>query len=67
MVVYQVAVITGFLVEKYLLQNSIPVVNLVGGVIGLTELKSVIENAGVITGKDLFSEILKRLGSKNDV
>lgn len=65
MVVYQTAVVTGFLLQRYLLADAMPIVNIVGGVIGLVEFKSFIENANVIVGHDIMSEILKRLSSKN--
>lgn len=65
MVVYQTAIVTGFLLQRYLLADAMPVVNIVGGVIGLVEFKSFIENANVIVGHDIMGEILKRLSSKN--
>ena len=67
MVVYQTAVITGFLLQKYLLNEAVPVVNIIGGVIGMVEFKSFIENANVIVDGDIMKEILKKLGSKNDL
>lgn len=66
MVVYQTAVVTGFLLQKYLLADAIPIVNIVGGIIGMVEFKSFIENANTIIEGDIFKEILKKLGSKND-
>lgn len=66
MVVYQTAIITGFLMQKYLLNDAAPVVNIVGGVIGMVEFKSFIENANVIVDGNIMKEILKKLGSKND-
>lgn len=66
MVVYQTAVVTGFLLQRYLLADALPVVNIVGGIIGMVEFKSFIENANYIVGGDIMKEVLKRLGSKND-
>jgi len=66
MVVYQTAVITGFLLQRYLLADALPIVNVIGGVIGMVEFKSFIENANCIVDGDVFKEILKKLGSKND-
>lgn len=65
-VIYQTAIITGFLLQKYILDDAIPVTKLVAGVIGLVEFKSVLENANIIMGVNLFKELLKQLGSKND-
>lgn len=66
MVVYQTAVVTGFLLQKYLLADAMPIVNIVGGIIGMVEFKSFVENANVIVDGDIMKEILKKLGSKND-
>ena len=67
LVIYQIAIITGFVVEHYLVDGSIPIVKIIGGVIGLVELKSVLENANSISGTDIFQLILNRLGSQNDI
>jgi hypothetical protein len=66
MVVYQTAVVTGFLLQRYLLADAMSVVNIVGGIIGMVEFKSFIENANYIVGGDIMKEVLKKLGSKND-
>jgi DNA-binding ferritin-like protein (Dps family) len=66
MTVYQVAVISGFLVETYMLDSFIPVSKIVASVIGLVELKSILENANSILGQDLFKTVLSKLGSDND-
>lgn len=63
--VYQVAILTGFLVETYLLGGLISITSLVAGVIGTVEVVSLLENAQEITGTD-FRAIIKKLGSKND-
>ena len=66
MVIYQIAVISAFIVQKWLLADIIPAVNLVAGVIGMVELKSVLENASKILGTDLFKLVIAKLGSDND-
>lgn len=64
--VYQVVIITGFLMEQYMLADlGIPIVKLLSGVIAVTEGKSLIENVESITKLDLL-KIKKLLGSKND-
>jgi len=65
MVIFQVAVISGFLMEKYLLDNSIPVSKIVAGVIAATEGLSLFENLNTISGKNVFGAIIEKLGSKN--
>ena len=63
--VYQSAVITGFLVQTYLFQGFIPIVNIVGSLIGLTELTSFYENLNSIKGGNIFKKIIELLGSTN--
>lgn len=65
-VIYQIAVISAFIVQKYMLADLVPASNIVAGVIGMVELKSVLENASKILGGDVFKLILDKLGSQND-
>lgn len=64
--IYNTAVITGFLLEQYLLASLIPVSKLVAGVIGLVEFKSILENSNSVLGQDIFQTVLLKLGSEND-
>lgn len=64
--IYQICIISGFLLQHYLISDVVQIVNLLGGVIGMVELKSVLENSNGILGYDLFQEIIKKLGSDND-
>lgn len=64
--VYQLTVISGFLVETYMIQGLLPVTKIVASVIGMVEFKSVLENTNTIVGKDILKEILAKLGSKNE-
>lgn len=65
MCVYQLAVLTGFLFETFLLGGLIPVSKLVAAVIGSVEFKSLLENVTEITGVS-FKDLISKLGSKND-
>ncbi len=65
-IVYQIAVISGFILEKFLMADAIPVAKLIAGTIGLVEVKSVLENTKRITGQDIFKDLIGKLGSKND-
>jgi sugar phosphate permease len=64
--VYQLCILSAFLVQHFLIEDIIPMVNLVAGVIGMVEIKSVLENANTVLGYDIFKELLKKLGSMND-
>jgi hypothetical protein len=66
MVIYQIALLTGYLVEVYMIESLLPISKLVAGAIGMVEFKSVLENSAVITGQDLFKSLIQKLGSKND-
>lgn len=66
MVIYNLAVISGFLVEHYMLESFLPVSKIVASVIGLVELKSILENSNHILGYSLFKSVIAKLGSEND-
>ena len=65
MFIYHLVLIMGFVVEKWLLNDFIPIAKLTASVIGVVEMKSVYENAGIILGHPLFSDLILKLGSKN--
>lgn len=64
--VYQMAIITAFLCEHYLLVDTIPVIKLVSAAIALVECASILENLNEINGSPIFKSIISSLGSKND-
>lgn len=64
--VYLTAVCMGFLVEKYMIDEFMPISKIVSGVISLVELKSILENLDVINGGSLFKSVIQKLGSVND-
>lgn len=65
MVVYQIAIISAFVLEKYMLDGLLPVSKIVSGVIGMVEFKSILENASTIAGQDILQMVIDKLGSKN--
>jgi len=66
MIIYQIAIISGFLIQQYVLQNEVPITKVVAGFISLVELKSILENSNTILGHDIFKTLIKKLGSRND-
>lgn len=64
--VYLSAVCLGFLVEKFMIDSILPISKLISGIIGVVELKSLMENLNVIYGSDIFKSIIEKLGSVND-
>lgn len=66
LVVYEAAIALGFIAQHYLMADAIPVCNIIGSYVGLTELTSAYENIDSISGGKLLKTILSRLNSKND-
>ena len=68
--VYEIAVLCAYLVAQYLTGPELPIMNLVAGLIGMVELKSILENLDGVSGGPLFSVVTTRLqemsGSKKD-
>ncbi len=64
--IYQTAILTGFLIETFLTNDLIPITKIVASIIGVVEGKSVFENLNAISDNKLFSDVLKKLGSIND-
>lgn len=60
---YESTVMLGFLVEQYLTGDLMPVVKILGGMIGITELKSVLENLEELTGLPLLQLLIQKLTS----
>jgi len=59
MVLYQIAILTGFVLEIYILHGLIPISKIVAGFLATTEFQSLIENIGEITGIDIWGNIKK--------
>lgn len=62
---YQLAVLSAFLLETYLIPGVLPVTKLVAGVIGLTEFLSILENTQKVTGADLKG-VIAMIQSRKD-
>lgn len=66
LLIYETALLVSFLVETYLLSDSIPITKLVGGILGSVEMLSIYENLNVVSGNNLFGRLISLLGSHND-
>jgi len=62
--VYEIAIMLAFLVQHYMVAE-IPVANIVSSFVGITELKSCLENIDILSGGDFLKSIIERLGSSN--
>lgn len=58
---YELATILAFVVEMYLLSSMVPVVKMVTGLIGMTELKSCLEHLDELGGNQMFANLLSKL------
>lgn len=65
-VIYEAALICAYLCEHYLMSGSVPAVKLISGVIGLVELKSIVESLDELNGDPIFKTLISKLGSNND-
>lgn len=64
--IYQTAIITGYICEVYLLQNLLPISKIAAGLVGLVEMTSIFENLNAINGQPIFKSLIEKLGSVND-
>jgi phage-related holin len=64
--VYEITIVCGFLVETYIISGAMPLVKIIGGLIGVTELVSILENADAISGSSLFKNVISYLQSQSD-
>lgn len=58
---YEVGLLMAFLVQTYLTGDILPATKLVSSLIGLTELKSILENLDSVSGGSLYSSIIQRI------
>lgn len=65
--VYESAVLLGFLVETVMLDGFFSVSKIAAGLISIVELKSILENLDRINGNPIFTVLIKKLGSVNDI
>lgn len=63
--IYQICIISAFVMEKYLISDAMPIAKIVAAAAGVVELKSLLENANQITGINVFDAIKSKLGSPN--
>jgi len=63
-VLYEMALCMAFLAQEFLLGDDVPAFKLISTMIGLVELKSILENLDTINGKPVFRAILKKITQK---
>ena len=66
LLLYQLAIMSGFLIETFIISELIPVTKLIATVIAIIEFKSIVESIEAVTGKDLWSKIKTIIGRKSE-
>jgi hypothetical protein len=66
LLLYQIAIMSGFLIETFIISELIPITKLVATVIAVIEFKSIIESIESVTGKDLWSKLKTIIGRKSE-
>lgn len=64
-IIYELAIILGFITQNWLTGETVPVQNIVTSFIGLTEFLSVVENLNDIGGGSLLKSLIDKLNSQN--
>lgn len=57
---YEMALVTSYLVHQYMTGDLLPADKLVAGLIGIVELKSILENLNAVNGTPVFASIIDR-------
>lgn len=63
---YYTAVLVGFVAGNYLIDALIPIEKMITTLIGIVEVKSVLENLDIIYGGSFFKSLLDKLDKKQD-
>lgn len=66
LLVYTSAIVSGLAAQVLIPDLGFPMAKIIAAAIGVVEIKSVLENVGVITGMSVFKTLLDKLGSSND-
>jgi predicted transcriptional regulator len=66
LIIFECALLLGYLTEMYLTGNLIPVSKIVAAFIGMVEYKSMLENLNEINGESIFTSLINKLGKDED-
>jgi TctA family transporter len=66
LLIYEVAILLGFLTQQYMTGPSVPVSNIIAGLVGVTELTSCLENLNTISDGGILKIILDKISSAKD-
>lgn len=63
--VYEVCIMLAYLVERYLTQGFLPACNIATSFVGITELKSVLENIEDIAGMPILKMLISKIAQED--
>lgn len=66
LLLYYCAIIVGYIAGTYLVDNMLPIEKMITTLIGVVEVKSVLENLDIISGGDFFKSVLNKLDKSNE-
>ena len=66
LLLYQLAIMSGFLIETFIINELIPITKLIATVVAIIEFKSIVESIEAVTGKGLWSKIKTIIGRKSE-
>ncbi len=64
--IYELAIVLAFVAEHFLIGDLLPATKIIAALIGLTELKSILENLDSINGTPVFQTVIQKLVKKNE-
>lgn len=63
--IYEFTLCISYVAEHFLMADQLPAMKIIAGMIGMVELKSVLENVNEISGDDFLKSAIDKLGSSN--
>lgn len=66
LLIYEAAILLGFLTQQYMTGDTVPVSNIIAGLIGVAELTSCLENLNKISDGSILKAVLDKIGSPNE-
>ena len=61
LMIYLTSLMSGYAVQTYLIGDIIPISNIISTLVGITEMKSLLESMDLIYGEPMFAALIKKL------
>ncbi len=66
LLIYYTAILVGFVSGKYLIDGIIPIEKMITTLVGVVEVKSILENLDIIYGGSFFKSLVNKLSKKEE-